>query len=398
MNLKDRLNKEEKKPKNLSDTTQTSNPHSAEQLLLSKTLALTEALTEATNALESEKQKVASQARTISDLSSQNSILTSKARELQSVLSALKTEITEVREINRSLQKSNQDLLRENGILRIPRESESQKENAVLKSEISGLRSKIDDLNKLVDYSNADAVRKAYDELERARSKANKELESYQLFAAHKLNEILEERDRSVAALSHRAKSLTGSLWLCRDLLLLFIFCTLTADPVIMLDAWELLTDACLSIESYCEWFMYPCYAPYPGAVPVPYGSGTAWTVRTASVIAILISVILLSRIGRRAYSRIRTQWCRLAARISLSLLIIISVLGSVIKEYLHWNTAVLFLTLFAISMRLMRRYENSFARSRMTDDWEQIKEHNEKSYYVTYHIYRFLTQERGPK
>ena len=113
--------------------------------------------------------------------------------------------------------------------------------------------------------------------------------------------------------------------------------------------------------------------------VPVPYGSGTAWTVRTASVIAILISVILLSRIGRRAYSRIRTQWCRLAARISLSLLIIISVLGSVIKEYLHWNTAVLFLTLFTISMRLMRRYENSFARSRMTDDWEQIKEHNEK-------------------
>ena len=392
MNLKDRLNKEEKKPENSSDTTLTSNPQSAEQTLLSKVHELSTALTAATDDLEKMKRKSRSQDRTISKLSSRNSTLTSKTQELQSVIAELRTEISETQNINRSLQESNQDLLKENDILRSHRENESQKEEAaVLRSEISRLRMKIDELNSLVDYSNIDAVRNAYDELERVRKK----LDRY----SKKLHEIRKEQNLRVGELSHRINALTGSLWLCRDLLLLFAYCSLAADQVLLLDVWDLLKDACKSLKSFCDWFIYPGYTPYPGADPVPYGSGTAWAVRTASVIAILISAILLSRIGRRAYNRIRAQWCRLAARISLSLLIIVSVLGSVIKEYLKWNTAVLFLALFVISMRLIRRYESSYARSHKTDDWKLIKEHNDKSYYLTYYfyyIYRFLTQERG--
>lgn len=395
MNLKDRQNKEEKKPERSSSTTQKSNQQSTEQTLLSKVQDLSMALTAMTDDLEKVKRKSRSQDRTISKLSSRNSMLTSKAQELQSIIAALRTEISEAQDINRSLQKSNQELLKENEDLRLHRESESQKETAVLKNEISRLRLKVDDLNKQVDYSNADAVRKAYDELERAR----KELGRYKAYAAKKLHGVRKERDRSVAALSHRIKALSGSLWLCRDLLLLFAYFTMTAEPVILLDIWELLTDAFLSLESYCDWIIYPCYAPYPGAMPVPYEPGTAWAVRMASVIAGLVLVILLSYIGRRVYNSIRAQWCKLATRVSLSLLIIVSVLGSLIKEYLHWNTAFLFLTLFAISMRLIRRYENSCVRSRKTDDWERIKEHNDKSYYATYciyYIYRSLTQERG--
>ena len=311
-------------------------------------------------------------------------MLTSKAQELQSIIAALRTEISEAQDINRSLQKSNQELLKENEDLRLHRESESQKETAVLKNEISRLRLKVDDLNKQVDYSNADAVRKAYDELERAR----KELGRYKAYAAKKLHGVRKERDRSVAALSHRIKALSGSLWLCRDLLLLFAYFTMTAEPVILLDIWELLTDAFLSLESYCDWIIYPCYAPYPGAMPVPYEPGTAWAVRTASVIAGLVLVILLSYIGRRVYNSIRAQWCKLATRVSLSLLIIVSVLGSVIKEYLRWNTAVLLFFLFLLEMRFLLRFENMFTKNHKTDQWERIKDQNDRSYFVTFHIY----------
>ena len=394
MNLKERQNKEKKKPENSNSTTQTSKQQSAEQILLSKVMELTDALNE-------EKQRSLSQAQTISELTSQRSILTSKTQEQQSIIAALRTEISEAQNINKSLQKDNQSLIRQNDDLRFDHGVESLKEVDDLRDEICRLHLKIAELNKQVDHSTVAAVNKAYKKLEENDQKAKKKMQDFRAYANKKIGEYVDEiekRNCIIKSQHARIRSEKNKLWLYRDLLFLYCLCTLAANPVILLDVWELLTDAYLSFDSYCDWFMYPCYAPYPGAVPVPYGSGTAWTVRTASVIAILISVILLSRIGRRAYSRIRTQWCRLAARISLSLLIIISVLGSVIKEYLHWNTAVLFLTLFAISMRLMRRYENSFARSRMTDDWEQIKEHNEKSYYVTYHIYRFLTQERGPK
>ena len=69
-----------------------------------------------------------------------------------------------------------------------------------------------------------------------------------------------------------RIRSEKNKLWLYRDLLFLYCLCTLAVTPVILLDVWELLTNAGLLLEfdSYCEWIMCPCYYPYPGAVPVP--------------------------------------------------------------------------------------------------------------------------------
>ena len=101
MNLKDRLNKEEQKPGNSTYTTQTSNPQSAEQTLLSKVQELSAALTAAKDNLAKEKQRTRTQDRTISKLSSQNSILTSKTQEQQSMIAALRTEISEAQDINR---------------------------------------------------------------------------------------------------------------------------------------------------------------------------------------------------------------------------------------------------------------------------------------------------------
>ena len=107
-----------------------------------------------------------------------------------------------------------------------------------------------------------------------------------------------------------------------------------------------------------------------------------------ASVIAGLALSTLLVYACRRLYSKVRSQWCRLAARISLSLLIIVSVLGSVIKEYLRWNTAVLLFFLFLLEMRFLLRFENMFTKNHKTDQWERIKDQNDKSYFVTFHIY----------
>ena len=63
MNLKERQNKEKKKPENSNSTTQTSNQQSPEQILLSKVLELSDALNE-------EKQRALSQAQTRIHMSS----------------------------------------------------------------------------------------------------------------------------------------------------------------------------------------------------------------------------------------------------------------------------------------------------------------------------------------
>ena len=101
MNLKDRLNKEEQRPGNSTDTMQTSNPQSAEQTLLSKVQELSAALTAVKDNLAKEKQRTRALDRTISKLSSQNSTLTSKTQEQQSMIAALRTEISEAQDINR---------------------------------------------------------------------------------------------------------------------------------------------------------------------------------------------------------------------------------------------------------------------------------------------------------
>ena len=256
----------------------------------------------------------------------------------------------------------------------------------------------IDDLHKQVDQSCVEAVRAAYDELERSRRKADRQLDSYQAFVAKKIRGILDERNQSIAVLNHKIKARAGSLWLARDLLFVYALCSLAADPIILLDLRDILVNIGLLLEEYYGWIYCPCYIPYPGGAPLPYESGTAWAVRTASIIAGLALAAGIIWLFRHVFSLIRVQWCRLAVRITVSLLIIVSVLGNVIKEYLQWNTAALLFVLFIVVMKAIHRIEISYIRLHKTDEWDYIKEHDDKLYYITYYIYRFLARERGQK
>ena len=398
MNLKDRLNKEEKKPESSTDTMQTSNPRSAEQTLLSKVQELSAALTAVKDNLAKEKQRTRALDRTISKLSSQNSTLTSKTQEQQSMIAALRTEISEAQDINRSLRKDNQALIQENENIRFDHGVESRKEVDDLKIEISRLHSQIDDLHKQVDQSCVEAVRAAYDELERSRRKADRQLDSYQAFVAKKLRGILDERNQSIAALNHKIKARTGSLWLARDLLFVYALCSLAANPIILLDLWDILVNIGLLLKKYYGWIYRPCYIPYPGGTPLPYESRTAWVVRTTSIIAGLALAVGIIWLCRHIYGLIKVHWCRLAVRITVSLLIIVSVLGNVVKEYLQWNTAALLFALIIVVMKVIHRIEISYTRLHKTDEWDYIKAHDDKSYYVTYYIYHFLSRERSQK
>ena len=384
MNLKERQNKEKKKPENSSSTMQTSKQQSAEQILLSKVLELSDALNE-------EKQRTRSQAQMISELTSQRSILTSKTQEQQLIIAALRTEISEAQNINKSLQKNNQSLIRQNDDLRFDHGVESLKEVDDLRDEICSLHLKIAELNKQVDHSTAAAVNKAYRELEENDQKAKKTMKDFQAFVKLKVKEYVDEienRNSIIESLYSRIRSEKSRLWLYRDLLFVHFLCTLAAGPVILQDIWELLTTAALFLEEYYEWIICPRYSPYPGAVPELYEPGITWAFRIASIIAGLALAAFLAYASRRLYNKVRAQWCRLASRITVTLMIIVSVAGPYIKEYLQWNTAVLLFILFLLEMKLLLRFESMFAKKHKTDDWEFIKEQKNKSFFVTYHIY----------
>ena len=311
---------------------------------------------ELTDALNEEKQRSLSQAQTISELTSQRSILTSKTQEQQSIIAALRTEISEAQNINKSLQKDNQSLIRQNDDLRFDHGVESLKEVDDLRDEICRLHLKIAELNKQVDHSTVAAVNKAYKKLEENDQKAKKKMQDFRVYANKKIREYVDEiekRNGIIKSQHARIRSEKNKLWLYRDLLFLYCLCTLAVTPVILQDIGKLFTTAGLLLEEYYEWILCPCYYPYPGAAPQPYETGISW-----------------------------------AIRISLSLLIIVSVLGSVIKEYLRWNTAVLLFFLFLLEMRFLLRFENMFTKNHKTDEWERIKDQNDKSYFVTFHIY----------
>ena len=384
MNLKERQNKEKKKPENSNNTTQTSKQQSAEQILLSKVLELSDALNE-------EKQRALSQAQTISELTSQRSTLTSKTQEQQSIIAALKTEISEAQDINRSLQKDNRVLIQENDDLRFNHGVESLKEVDDLRDEICRLHSKIAELNKQVDHSTVTAVNKAYKKLEENDQKAKKKMQDFRAYTNKRIREYVDEiekRNCIISSQNTRIGTEKNKQWLYRDLLFLYCLCTLAVNPVILQDIDELFTTAGLFLEKYCEWVLCPCYSPYPGAAPQPYETGMLWAIRIVSVIAGLAFTAFLAYTYRHLYSKARSQWCRLATRISLSLLIIVTVLGSVIKEYLQWNTAVLLFILLLLEIRLLPRFESMFTQNHKPDDWEHIKAQNDKSFFVTYHIY----------
>lgn len=314
------------------------------------------------------------------------------------MIAALRTEISEAQDINRSLRKDNQALIQENENIRFDHGVESRREFDDLRDEISRLHSQIDDLNKQVDQSCVAAVREAYDELERSRRKADRQLDSYQAFVAKKLRGILDERNHSISALNYKIKARAGSLWLARDLLLVYALCSLAVDPIILLDLQEILININLLLEEFYEWICCPYYVQYPGGESLPYEAGTAWGIRLASVIAGLVFVVGMVWLCRHVFARIRAQWCRFAKRITVSMLIIVSALGTLIKAYLQWNTVAFFFIFFIIVMKVLHRLEISYIRAHKSDEWEHVKDHNDKSYYITYYIYRFLAWERGQK
>ena len=240
--------------------------------------------------------------------------------------------------------------------------------------------------------------RAAYDELERSRRKADRQLDSYQAFVAKKLRGILDERNQSISSLNYKIKARAGSLWLARDFLFVYALCSLAVDPIILLDLQEILININLLLEEFYEWICCPYYVQYPGGESLPYEAGTAWAIRSASVIVVLAFVVGMEWLCRHVFARIRAQWCRFAKRITVSMLIVVSTLGTLIKAYLKWNTVTFFFVLFIVVMKVLHRLEISYTRAHKSDEWEHIKDHNDKSYYVTYYIYHFLTRERSQK
>lgn len=216
-------------------------------------------------------------------------------------------------------------------------------------------------------------------------------MQDFRAYANKKIREYVDEiekRNGIIKSQHARIRSEKNKLWLYRDLLFLYCLCTLAVTPVILQDIGKLFTTAGLLLEEYYEWILCPCYYPYPGAAPQPYETGISWAIRIVSVITGLAFTAFLAYTCRYLYSKARPQWCRLATRISLSLLIIVTVLGSVVKEYLQWNTAVLLFILLLLEIVLLPRFESMFTQNHKPDEWERIKAQNDTSFFVTYHIY----------
>lgn len=140
-------------------------------------------------------------------------------------------------------------------------------------------------------------MREAYENLEENDRRTDKTLKDFQAFVKKKFNDIIgeiEDRNRIIKSMGDRIKSQKNILWLSRDLLLVYALCILTANPVILLDHWEILVGIDLLLAEYCEWIHCPYNYPFPGAEPLPYELGTAWAVRTAFVIAGLSLAVVI--------------------------------------------------------------------------------------------------------
>ena len=161
MNLKDRkpLEKRESEtrrmPENLTDTMQTSRQPSREQELLSKAQDTIQELTGTVSSLQTElkteKSRNAEAGRKISTLSSQNSILISKAQEMQSTMAQLKAELSVNLTLNQNLVKENDELRNRKGLLTLKEQEDLHRENKKLKASI-------DKLQEQVNMSNVEAV------------------------------------------------------------------------------------------------------------------------------------------------------------------------------------------------------------------------------------------------
>lgn len=384
MNLKDRkpLEKRESEtrrmPENLTDTMQTSRQPSREQELLSKAQDTIQELTGTVSSLQTElkteKSRNAEAGRKISTLSSQNSILISKAQEMQSTMAQLKAELSVNLTLNQNLVKENDELRNRKGLLTLKEQEDLHRENKKLKASI-------DKLQEQVNMSNVEAVVSAQE----ANAKLEKQYKAFISTANKAHTRELADAERQVREANRKYKELTeeqidkeAAAFFMHAFILL---CCLPCGFAFIEDLWLFISTPFVwmynGLSIYMEWLGSPYYFTTDGSMEgimekVFYPPTMVWILRIMSFLVLILFLILLALVIYYIAEYCIKGWCSLSLRIAYCSLIILTV--TPLSQIIPVNLVLVFCIVHVLSLVIIRIIDVRLEYDSHYEKWIYLK------------------------
>ena len=362
MNLKDKMKSDSPEPKLIESVKEKNNSTSIMQKsnLQSKELELLQKQSEVLRQVTEQRDILLKEGRTEDQQMIQH--LSSEISELKSLITALRTELSQTQKINQSLTQNNDALRKNNGLL-------LRKEQEELIAEVTTTRDQNSKLRELVDKSSVEAVDTAKRERDQAIKDKKDGIRAAQSQAAHETYEAHQKQKDAERKAKKATDTLKERSFLYMGLLAFTLLCVGVMNSQVFSDFLDFFKvpaiSLCGMVSDYIEWLI---------SLSDKLEIGWAWVVRILLTLLLIggcfgISVGLFS-IGKWYKSR----WCTLSLKVMVVTLAIITVFGEPIRSVMSINLILLFFLVQIAYLFVLWYFDGYFENRYRTDEWKAIQ------------------------
>ena len=289
-------------------------------------------------------------------------ILLSEKSELTSVITELRTELSQTQKINQSLTQNNDALRKNNGLM-------LRKEQEKLTAEVATTRDQNAKLRDMVDKSSVEAVETARREREKAIREKKEGIRVAQSKATHEIHEAQQKQKEAEYKAKKAIQTLKERSYLYMGLLAFSLICLGIMNTQVVSDFISFFTTPALEIYNaicdYTDWLI---------SLSNKMELGWAWAIRillTLLFIA-LICCAVMGLIG--LFKWYKQRWCTLSLKTMVVTIAIITVFGEPIRKVISINLILLFFLVQICYLFTLWYFDGYFANHFRTDEWEQIQ------------------------
>ena len=288
--------------------------------------------------------------------------LLSEKSKLTSVITELRTELSQTQKINQSLTQNNDALRKNNGLL-------LRKEQEKLTAEVITTRDQNAKLMDMVDKSSVEAVDRARAERDQAIRDKEKGIKAAQSQATHETYEAYQKQKDAERKAKKAIDTLKERSFLYMGLLAFTLFCVGVMNSQVVSDFLNFFKVPAIGIynmaSDYTDWLI---------SLSDKLEIGWAWVARillTLLIIGACFGVIVC--IGS-LWKWYKSRWCTLSLKVMVVTLAIITVFGEPIRSIISINLILLFFLVQIANLFVLWYFDGYFEKRYRTDEWKAIQ------------------------
>ncbi|MBE5845813.1 MAG: hypothetical protein E7302_16935 [Butyrivibrio sp.] len=256
----------------------------------------------------------------------------------------------------------------------------SRKEQQRLTEELTTMKGRLSDTEKLVNMSSVEAVTNAQAAKLAAEAKARQDVANCKEEASNKVSEAITAKTDAIRLANTKIKAAKKREQIAWGSLIVTLFCCLMAYPAFIEDAWEFISAPILwalnNLSIYAKWMATPYYSKYvDGSEKLfAYSAGVAWLLRVLSFALLIASIAGISFGIYKLWLYYRKRWCNLSLRVLLISLAVMIVFGSSIKSLISINLVLILVIIQIVYLGVLIYLDGYYEDRNKASSWIQIQ------------------------